>query len=124
MKKVIFLLLISMQFACGQTSKTAQDVEQFKNEIAKPSVVILDVRTPEEFAEGHLPNAVNIDYKAADFAQKVDSLDHNIQYEVYCRSGHRSGESVKIMEEKGFKNVHHLEGGILKWQETGNEVVK
>ena len=125
MKKIIFILFISVaQFACSQNTSTTRDADAFKTEIAKPNVVLLDVRTPEEFAEGHLQGAVNVDFKNENFSTKVDSLDKTKQYEVYCRSGHRSGESVKLMKEKGFDKVHDLKGGILNWQEKGNAVVK
>ena len=86
--------------------------------------ILLDVRTPEEFAEGHLPGAINIDYKNEGFSAALDTLDKTKQYEVYCRSGHRSGESTEMMTKKGFKKVYDLEGGILKWQEKGFETVK
>ena len=86
--------------------------------------ILLDVRTPAEFAEGHLQGAINIDYNNDGFAAALDTLDKNKQYEVYCRSGHRSGESAEMMSKKGFKKIYDLEGGILKWQEKGYEVVK
>jgi rhodanese-related sulfurtransferase len=128
MKKALSLftiILIAIQFtSCGQTDTKTLSVDSFKQSIADTSVVLLDVRTPEEYAEGHIAGAINIDYKNPDFATRVDSLDKNRSYDLYCRSGHRSGESLKLMEEKGFTKVHHLEGGILKWQESGQPVVK
>lgn len=119
------IILIALQFtSCGQTDSKTLSVDSFKQSIADTAVVLLDVRTPEEYAEGHIAGAINIDYKSADFASRVDSLDKSKSYNLYCRSGRRSGESLTLMEEKGFTKVHHLEGGILKWQESGEPVVK
>lgn len=127
MKKIKFLLMIlviASQVACSQDSSSTREVDSFKTEITKPNVVLLDVRTPEEYSAGHLVGALNIDFRNPEFGLKIDSLDHDKQYELYCRSGKRSGESVKMMQEKGFKNVHHLKGGISAWEEKGNPTVK
>ena len=111
---LILFIVVFVQASCGK----------FKEEIANPDVILLDVRTPEEFAEGHLENSINLNYNDADFASKVDSLDKKKQYEIYCRSGKRSGASVKLMQEKGIKNVHDLQGGILEWEAKGFPVTK
>jgi rhodanese-related sulfurtransferase len=87
------------------------------------SLVIVDVRTPEEFNEGHLLGAVNIDYGAADFEEKVNKLDKDKMYLVYCRSGRRSEEAAKIMSNLGFKNVVNMLGGVIEWQKEGNLLV-
>ena len=118
------ILIIASQVACSQDSSSTREVDSFKTEITKPNVVLLDVRTPEEYSAGHLVGALNIDFRNPEFGLKIDSLDHDKQYELYCRSGKRSGESVKMMQEKGFKNVHHLKGGISAWEEKGNPTVK
>ncbi len=128
MKKIIlvFALLsgIIMSGACQQkqNGKTIT-ADSLQVVLKTEKVVVLDVRTPEEFAEGHLEGAVNIDYRNQNFSSRVDSLDKTQKYEVYCRSGHRSGESVKIMTEKGY-DAYSLTGGILEWQLKGFEVVK
>lgn len=82
-------------------------------------VVVLDVRTPEEFAEGHLENAINIDFYAADFADQLAGLDPDTEYVVYCRSGNRSGQTIPIMADLGFQSVHDVEGGVLEWVQAG-----
>lgn len=87
------------------------------------NMTILDVRTPEEYATGHLENALNIDYKAASFRNEIGKLDKNKPYLVYCRSGKRAAESVKIMNELGFTDVKNLAGGILQWQAEGGEII-
>ncbi len=123
-KLLILIILITVQISCAQKDDTAIPVEKFQEEISKPDVILLDVRTKEEYDAGHLINSINLDYHGENFATQLDSLDKSKQYEVYCRSGKRSGESVKLMQEKGFKNVHHLEGGILEWMRKEKPVTK
>ena len=79
--------------------------------------VILDVRTDAEVAEGIIPNAVHIDiYKGQEFISEIEDLDKTKNYYVYCRSGNRSGQACKIMEQLGFENAYNLEGGIIEWE--------
>ncbi len=79
--------------------------------------VLLDIRTVDEFSQGHIANAINQDfYQAQDFDTKLDSLDKNSQYFIYCRSGNRSGQALQLMRQKGFTNVTNLDGGIVAWQ--------
>ncbi|MBL0103087.1 MAG: rhodanese-like domain-containing protein [Bacteroidetes bacterium] len=122
-KHLLFATLLFAVISCSNNSNTLT-VADFKKSLSDSTTILLDVRTPEEYAEGHIAGSVNIDFKSPDFASRVDSLDKSKSYDLYCRSGHRSGESLKLMEEKGFTKVHHLEGGILKWQESGQPVVK
>ncbi len=84
-----------------------------------PDFVILDVRTFSEFSSGHLEGAINIDYYASDFKAKVNQLDQNKEYLVYCRSGVRGAASVQIMLDSGFTRVQNLSGGILRWIAAG-----
>ena len=80
-------------------------------------LVILDVRTPEETAEGMIENAIEIDYKASDFDAKIKELDKDKSYLVYCRSGGRSVSASEKMIAAGFKNVTNMEGGYMAWSE-------
>ncbi|WP_240008497.1 rhodanese-like domain-containing protein [Pseudaquidulcibacter saccharophilus] len=82
-------------------------------------VTIIDVRTPEEFAGGHVPNAVNIDFKSPEFAQNLKRLPKEKPYIVYCRTGHRSGLSMDAFKQLGFKDVYNVAGGITAWQGAG-----
>lgn len=84
-----------------------------------PEAVILDVRTPEEFAEGHLEGAVNIDFYAGNFADVLTELDKDTDYVVYCRTGNRSGQTTSMMEDLGFTSVHDVDGGIVDWLNAG-----
>ncbi len=71
---------------------------------------VIDVRTPAEYAEGHLDGAENIDVMSPDFADHVDGLDRDATYYVYCRSGNRSGQARQRMQAMGFKAVHNIGG--------------
>jgi phage shock protein E len=86
-------------------------------------LVILDVRTPEEFAEVHLDGAVMIDFYEADFADRLGELDPEVPYLLYCRSGNRSGQTTAIMGDLGFTDVADVDGGIVAWSGAGLPVV-
>ena len=103
-----------------RTASTITDVTVKKamRIMDKPGMVILDVRTPEETAEGMIPGAKEVDYLAPDFKDKVQQLDKSKSYLVYCRSGKRSAAACKIMSKQGFNTLYNLEGGYLAWQEV------
>ena len=86
-------------------------------------LVLLDVRTPEEFAEGHLDGALLIDFYDADFADQLAGLDPDVPYLVYCRSGNRSGQTLAVMQQLGFTSAVDVGGGMLAWNELGLPVV-
>lgn len=92
--------------------------DQFQSAIDSGAEII-DVRTPAEFAEGHIEGAVNIDLNGPDFMGQVDSLDPAKTYAVYCRSGNRSAAATRYMQDRGFGSVYELGGGILSWQSAG-----
>lgn len=99
------------------------DAEDFAAALKREGTVILDVRTPAEFAEGHLEGAVNLDIESADFAAQASALDPAGTYAIYCRSGNRSAVAVDALVGAGFGSVYHLGGGIQAWQDAGGEVV-
>lgn len=80
---------------------------------------ILDVRTPEEFAEAHIDGAELIDIQAPGFEEKVGALDRGRQYVLYCRSGNRSERARLLMEDLGFAEVYDVDGGIVAWTDAG-----
>lgn len=82
------------------------------------NTVILDVRTPQEYQEGHIPGAVNINIQDPDFMDELDELAPDKTYLVYCRSGVRSAKACQMMGSQGFEKLYNLDGGILEW--TGN----
>jgi rhodanese-related sulfurtransferase len=85
---------------------------------------ILDVRTPSEYVQGYIKNAVNLDYNSPDFKELVSNLDKNKIYLVYCRTGVRSAAASQIMAELGFKGIYNMTGGITDWQAAGFAIVK
>jgi phage shock protein E len=86
--------------------------------------VILDVRTPAEYADGHLQNAKNVDYNSPGFKDEVGRLDKSANYLVYCRTGVRSAAASQILLELGFSHIYNMTGGITDWQTAGLPVVK
>lgn len=98
-------------------------VDEFASVIAEPGVVIVDVRTPEEFASGHIAGAVNIPVENADFIDQVSQLDPAVTYAVYCRSGNRSQPAVAGMQSAGLNAIFELESGTVGWADAGQPLV-
>ena len=99
------------------------NVTEFSAKIAEAGVITLDVRTPGEFAEGYIKGARLIDFQSGNFENEIASLDKNATYAVYCRSGNRSGQAVKIKHDAGFHNVYNLDGGVIDWTNAGLPLV-
>ncbi len=104
------------------TSESARELMQSRE--GRSDFVILDVRTPDEFKEGHLPGAVNLDFRAPDFERQVAKLDRDKTYLVYCRSGRRSAAALEVFARLGFRQVNNLQKGLLEWREKGYPVVQ
>jgi rhodanese-related sulfurtransferase len=109
--------------AAAPAAGATLDPAAFGAAASRPGTVLLDVRTPAEFASGHLPGAINVDVESADFAARIATLDPAVPYAVYCRSGNRSGVALGLMQAAGFTSIYHLGGGITAWQSAGGEVV-
>ena len=93
----------------------------------KSTVVILDVRTPEEYAAGHIQNALNIDIRNESFAEEVAKLERDKTYIVHCAANVENGrteKSLKIMTELGFSKLRNMAGGIVAWQADGLPTIK
>lgn len=88
--------------------------EQFHKQ--SKSAQMIDVRTPEEYVEGHIPGAALIDIYADDFKQRIGQLDRDEPYYIYCRSGSRSRSATGIMKKAGFSHVYGLDGGMIAWR--------
>lgn len=100
------------------------DINRFAELARQPNTVILDVRTPEEYAAGHLAGSVLIDVRNADFAKKIAALDKSKTYLVHCRSGVRSVTACNALGELGIPNLYNMVGGITAWQAAGKPVEK
>lgn len=125
--KFIFMLMLGV-FTLGRTSAQSQmllNVNDFekKLEITKDKIV-LDVRTKDEFSQGHLANATMIDYYKDDFKEALSKLDKTKPVFVYCAAGGRSSSASGILIELGFKNVYDLHGGMRAWAGAKKPVIK
>jgi len=87
-------------------------------------ILLIDVRTPGEFASGHIENSINIDYKSDNFKDLISELDKNQKVYVYCKVGGRSGRSAKVLKDMGFEKIYDLDGGINAWEKEGLKMVK
>lgn len=99
--------------------------DEFKTALAEtPDAVLIDVRTPAEFEAGHIPNALNINYLGYDFWDRIEQLDTQRTYFIYCRTSRRSVRTCTLMRNGGFQHIFHLDGGWNLWSETFGEGVK
>jgi rhodanese-related sulfurtransferase len=125
MKKIITILASVLLLAGCSSSSSAIDlsVSEFSNKVTEAGVITLDVRTPGEFNEGHIEGAQLIDFQSGNFENEIATLDKSKTYAVYCRSGSRSGQAVKIMSDAGFTNIYNLDGGVIDWASAGLPLV-
>lgn len=114
------ILMTAMINACGAQSESVLSPEEFAKYIQTESdVVIIDVRTPEEFSEGHIAGAINIDVSDDDFTEDVEAVvSRSAKPAVYCRSGRRSADAARTLQSAGY-NVRDLDGGVLAWEKYG-----
>lgn len=110
-----FSIIVFSQTSTTKVIKTA-DISEIKTAIKKHDFIILDVRTPEEFASGHLKNAININYYDKDFVERVSLLDKQKKMVVYCAVGGRSGQALKKLDALGFHYVLNMNGGYNAWK--------
>ncbi|HLF47200.1 MAG TPA: rhodanese-like domain-containing protein [Chitinophagaceae bacterium] len=114
---ILFSISVSVPAWSQDTTGTALSSSKFERKIKKKNAVVLDVRTTEEYNDSFIPKAIN--YNVLDslkFVGAVQPLDKNKKYFLYCKSGRRSGKALLMMKNMGFKNVHHLSGGITAWE--------
>jgi rhodanese-related sulfurtransferase len=125
MKKFIALIASALLLAGCSSSSSAIDlsVTEFSAKVAEAGVITLDVRTPGEFAEGYIQGARLIDFQSGNFENEIAALDKNATYAVYCRSGNRSSQAVKVMQDAGFTNVFNMNGGVIDWANAGLPLV-
>jgi rhodanese-related sulfurtransferase len=131
MKKAVALAAaaiasVGLLAGCSSNNEATKKVDpvEFSEVIAQPGVIILDVRTPEEFNAGHIPNAININIADSDFSSEVSKLDKNATVAVYCRSANRSAVATNEMAELGFTDMYDMQGGIIDWEAAGGPVVQ
>ena len=123
MKKIIIILSVSFLFlACSNKGYKNLNIEKaIKLVNSSTNLIIIDVRTREEYLAGNIPNAINIDVLSQDFKSKIDMLDKNKEYLIYCRSGNRSIIASSIMSTNGFINIYNLEN--IGYQDFANAML-
>ena len=125
MKKLIAALFVSSLFLTGCStgssgaSVTDLGASEFITEAQARGVVLIDVRTPGEFSEGHIVDALNIDVQSGSFQSEIAGLDKNATYALYCRSGNRSGAAADIMAEAGFTKILNAQVGFVDLVNAG-----
>ena len=129
MKRILVcltLILTFVSYSCKEEEKESRieviTAEQMQQMINDSEVQKVDVRTPEEYQEGHIDGFQNIDYFSDTFETDIETLDKSKPVIVYCRSGNRSSKCAAKMVEKGFVKIYDLEGGITKWKYKGYDV--
>jgi len=128
MIRTLFVLVLALSVlvtACSSDT-TTQSIELVSpTEAAQviaddpAGLVVLDIRTPQEFNEARLADAVMVDFYAEDFAAQLETLDKDVPYVMYCNSGNRSSDAVKTMKDLGFVEVYEIDGGIVNWYDQG-----
>lgn len=128
MLRRLFTLLtpLFLTLGCSQAEDAAKNVDPKAAQalIADQKATVLDVRTPEEFAEGHIPNAKNVDFFSKSFRETLEKLDKDAPIVMHCQSGGRSGQALPIFKEMGFTKVFHMNGGFSAWSKAGLPVAK
>jgi len=118
------LMIAVTLFAEAQTVKRL-DPQNFDKKLKESKeAILIDVRTPGEYGQGHLANALSIDIYANDFKSRVGKLDKSKPVFVYCKAGSRSGSAVDMMSDMGFKEIYDLSGGIMAWQQAKKPIEK
>jgi rhodanese-related sulfurtransferase len=123
------LFFVFLAFCCSCTTGGAQSDKLSVDSVEKtirenPGIQILDVRTPEEFAAGHLEGAVNYNIHAPEFADNLAKLDKEKEVVVYCAAGGRSAKAAGQMNGLGFKKVRDMSGGMNAWRAAGKKTVQ
>jgi len=117
---ILICFLVATVGAKAQTHLTPDDFEIKLSQSKKGQLI--DVRTPQEYKDGHLKNAQNIDYKNQAFKDQISKLDKTKPVFVYCLAGGRSAVAAEILHENGFSEIYDMKGGYLKWTSAGKEV--
>lgn len=100
------------------------NVEQYEKQISGDEVLVIDVRTPNEYKSGHIEGAVLVDVTAGSFDQKIQEYDKNQPVYIYCRSGSRSANAMRKMKAMGFTEIYDLRGGAMNWVKNGKPLVQ
>lgn len=134
MKKTALILFAAIiALACNQPTSAQQTSDKQISEVLAPEAfqekinelsneILLDIRTPDEQAEGIINGSQMLDFYDANFKAELAKLNREVPVMVYCRSGGRSGKTASMLKSMGFKEVYDLQGGIGAWQDAGMEI--
>ncbi len=128
--KLVFLFAFLILGITTQAQTVEKDsinvisIAEFEKISYKKRNKVIDVRTPEEVAEGQLAGSMNINFLGENFSQQIEALNKNKAYLLYCRSGARTRKAADQMQKAGFKKIYMLEGGITAWNEAGKPIEK
>jgi rhodanese-related sulfurtransferase len=124
MKILTTILAVLSSLTLVHAGVTDVTVEEASKQLKKnPKTVVIDLRTPEEFKEGHLKGAINLNFHEEDFEKKLAKLDRDQTYLMHCLGGGRSAASIPVWEKLGFKKVLHLKAGKQGWAAEGKPLV-
>ncbi len=132
LKFIVLLFAIIVGLSCNTKEKPKANLQSGEISVVSPSEfkeqssnqTLIDVRTPKEFAEGHLEGAININYFDKDFLEQIAIYNKDKPIYVYCRSGKRSASASSKLNGIGFKQVYDLRGGIKNWIKNNHQIVK
>jgi len=121
---LILITVLCTNLAVSQEENVLLSVKAFSKTMSEqPELVVVDVRTPEEFDSGHLEGAINYNWKSENFNKQILDLDKTKPVLIYCRSGARSAKAVAHMRSEGFTVIYELQGGIVNWKHEHMPVV-
>ncbi|MBT8266079.1 MAG: rhodanese-like domain-containing protein [Bacteroidia bacterium] len=128
MKNYLILILLSMTIVLQSCKEEPQPeielvtAEEMKELSELEDIQLVDVRTPEEYKEGYIDSAQNIDYNSPSFNTEIEKLDKSKPVIVYCQKGGRSAKCAQKMKDAGFVKIYDLDGGLAKWKYKGFEI--
>ncbi|MHA7942988.1 rhodanese-like domain-containing protein [Formosa sp. 3Alg 14/1] len=121
---LILITVLCTNLMVSQEKSTSLSVDEFSKIMSEqPELMVVDVRTPEEFDSGHLEGAINYNWKSEDFNNQISDLDKSKEVLIYCRSGARSAKAAEKMRSEGFTTVYELKGGLIDWKKENMSVV-
>lgn len=121
----VLVLLFSSFIALNAQNKTEVDSKGVSVLLQKDKTLkVIDVRTPEEFQNGHIKDAINLNIRDSIAFSKIDKLDRDQKYIVHCRTNHRSGKAVEYMIQHGFKNIYQMMDGFTGWESNNLPIQK
>ena len=124
MRIALWSSLLALSAMAGEKVHVSIPAAEFQAKMAEETGTLLDVRSPKEHAEGHVAGCKLINYFDEDFKEQLTRLPKEGTYYIYCRSGGRSGKTLKLMKELGFPRVYDMAGGMTGWQSAGLPVAK